>query len=74
MAKKEQTLTMVEHMNDLQQWVWYAVLEDATPEEAVRWYEAENGLDKEPIGNDNGDTISTVHDVRAFCFKTTLIK
>ena len=64
-AMGDKKLIMVEYMNDNGEWVWYAVYDNATPQEAIKEYCKEHSLKSGKIKDEN-NTFYCDEDVRAY--------
>lgn len=67
---KKKQITMVEYLNEYNEWVWYALYEKLTEKEAIKLYCKEMGLACGRIKQELDGFYSELNDVRAY--KVTL--
>ena len=65
---------MVEYTNDSGEWAWYAVVRDATPRQALKWYAKEHGIEGEAIAEERDGLYLGGDKARAYVIDVISIK
>jgi hypothetical protein len=70
--ERDNKVIMVEHIDDNNNWAWYAVIKGTTPKKAIEWYLSEQGLEDNVIQQKDG-WYSEEENVRAYEISLTTI-
>lgn len=71
---KPKKAVMLEYLDDYGQWGWYAVIDDATPQEALKWYADEHSIENPVIEETKDEWVLNTDEARAYRISITSIK